>query len=386
VNIESIFFKQTSVKQLLILPLLLLFSFQKTGINEAVPTAGERPKNIILMIGDGMGLTQITAGLYSNGNSLHLEKFPVTGLITTHASNKLVTDSGAGATAFSCGCKTFNGAIGVCKDETPCLTILEQAEQQGLATGLVATSSITHATPASFIAHVPDRSEMEAIAAFFLQTDIDLIIGGGLKYFNQRSADQRNLVEELIAKGFEVSNFSEKKLSDLTPAPDRPFAWFSAMEEPESVLKGRDYLPLAARLSSGFLAKRSEKGFFLMIEGSQIDWACHAKNATYAVREMLDFDAAIAEALKFAEVDGHTLVIVTADHETGGMALEQGRARDSLDIEFNTAQHTASLVPVFAYGPGAERFGGVYDNTGIYMKMRELFGFPAVVEEKLKGN
>ena len=337
------------------------------------------------MIGDGMGLTQITAGLYSNGNSLHLEKFPITGLITTHASNKLVTDSGAGATAFSCGCKTFNGAIGVCKDKTPCLTILEQAEQQGLATGLVATSSITHATPASFIAHVPDRSESEAIAAFFLQTDIDLFIGGGLKYFNQRSADQRNLVQELSAKGYDVSSFSEKKLSELSPAPERPFAWFSALDEPESASKGRDYLPLAARLSASFLAKRSEKGFFLMIEGSQIDWACHAKNAPAAVREMLDFDEAIGEALKFAEADGHTLVIVTADHETGGMALEQGRGRDSLDMEFNSAQHTASLVPVFAYGPGAERFGGVYDNTDIFKKMRELFAVPVVAEEKQGG-
>lgn len=368
------------------LPLLLLFSFQKTGERETKPPAAERPKNIILMIGDGMGLTQITAGLYSNGNTLHLEKFPITGLITTHSSNKIVTDSGAGATAFSCGCKTFNGAIGVCKDKTPCLTILEQAEQQGLATGMVATSSITHATPASFIAHVPDRSESEEIAAFFLQTDIDLMIGGGLKYFNQRTIDQRNLIQELSDKGFMVSSFTEKKLRDLSPAPEKPFAWFSASEEPESAYKGRDYLPLAARLSPLFLKERSEKGFFLMIEGSQIDWACHAKNAHSTVREMLDFDAAIGEVLKFAEADGHTLVIVTADHETGGMALEQGRSRDTLDMVFNSTQHTASLVPVFAYGPGAERFGGVNDNTDIYLKMRELFGFPPPVAEKEKGN
>lgn len=380
-------FKQVSVKQLFILSFFLLLSFQNSRDNTSQPPAGQPPKNIILMIGDGMGLTQITAGLYSNGNSLNLEKFPITGLITTYASNKLVTDSGAGATAFSCGCKTFNGAIGVCKDKSPCLTILEQAEQQGLATGLVATSSITHATPASFIAHVPDRSDAEAIAAFFLQTDIDLFIGGGLKYFNQRTTDQRNLVQELSAKGFDISSFTEKKLQDISLDPERPFAWFSAVEEPESVGKGRNYLPLAARLAPEFLKKRSEKGFFLMVEGSQIDWACHAKNAPSAVREMLDFDEAIGEVLKFAEADGHTLVIVTADHETGGMALEQGRARDSIDMEFNTAQHTASLVPVFAYGPGAEHFGGVYDNTGIYMKMRELYGFPAAVaEEKLKGN
>ncbi|HRI58478.1 MAG TPA: alkaline phosphatase, partial [Saprospiraceae bacterium] len=370
------------MKQLLILPLFLLFSFHTARENTPAPATGEQPKNIILMIGDGMGLTQITAGLYSNGKTLNLEKFPITGLIRTHSAKHIVTDSGAGATAFSCGCKTFNGAIGVCKDKTPCLTILEQAEQRGLATGLVATSSITHATPASFIAHVADRSEYEAIAAFFLQTDLDLLIGGGLKYFNQRSADQRNLEAELSAKGVAVSDFSKKKLSDLTLSPDQPFAWFSAVEEPGSAFQGRDYLPLAARISPDYLKKRSEKGFFLMIEGSQIDWACHANNAPDAVREMLDFDLAIGEALKFAQADGNTLVIVTADHETGGMALEQGHAKDSLDMEFNTAQHTATLVPVFAFGPGAERFGGIYDNTDIYLKMRDLLGFPEIAAEK----
>lgn len=374
------------MKQLLILPLLLLFSFQKTGNDKSLPPAGEQPKNIILMIGDGMGLTQITAGLYANGNSLHLEKFPYTGLIKTYAANRLITDSAAGATAFACGCKTYNGAIGVCSDKKPCLTILEQAEQQGLATGLVATSSITHATPACFIAHVDDRSDYEDIAAFFLKTDIDLFIGGGLKHFNER-ADKRNLVQELTAKNYVVTTFSEKKLCDLTLSPERPFAWFSAAEEPETAAKGRDYLSLASRLAPDFLKKRSEKGFFLMIEGSQIDWACHAKYAPGAVTEMLDFDKAIGEVLKFAEADGNTLVIVTADHETGGMALEQGNARDSLDIEFVSAQHTASLVPVFAYGPGAERFGGVYENTDIYVKMRDLFGFPLPEkQENSKGH
>lgn len=376
------------MKQLLILliaPTFLFFSFQKTASVKLPSPIGQQPKNIILLIGDGMGLTQITAGLYANGNSLQLENFPISGLIKTHSSSHLITDSGAGATAFSCGCKTFNGAIGVCKDKTPCLTILEQAEQQGLATGLVSTSSITHATPASFIAHVPDRGDAQAIAAFFLQTDIDLFIGGGLKYFNERTADQRNLVQELVAKGYAVSTFSEKKLSETNPTPERPFVWFSAHNEPESVTKGRDYLPLATQISATFLKKRSEKGFFLMIEGAQIDWACHANDAPRAVREMLDFDAAIGEALRFAEADGQTLVIVTADHETGGMALEQSREPDSLDLTFTTAHHTASLVPVFAYGPGAERFGGVYDNTEIYVKMKELLGFSVpVLEEKGK--
>ncbi len=368
------------MRQLIIIPALLLLSFGQTRENPT-ETPVKHPKNIILMIGDGMGMSQVSAGFYSNGQRLNLEKFPVTGLIKTHSARNIVTDSGAGATAFACGCKTYNGAIGVCRDKKPYPTILEQAEQQGLATGLVVTSSITHATPASFIAHVPDRADMQAIAAFFLQTDIDLMIGGGLKYFNQRTADQRNLVQELSAKGFEVADFTGKKLSELTLSGAKPFAWFSALEEPPGVSGGRDYLPLASRIAPVFLKKRSDKGFFLMIEGSQIDWACHANNAPDAVKEMLDFDAAIGEALRFAEADGETLIVVTADHETGGFALEQSHEPDTLDLTFQSKGHTATLVPVFAYGPGAELFNGVYDNTDIYQKMRELYGFPVLPEQ-----
>ncbi len=333
-----------------------------------------KPKNIILLIGDGMGLTQVTAGLYSHQNTLNLEQFPVTGIMTTHAFKHLITDSAAGATAFSCGCKTQNGVLGQDKNGKDCTTILEKAVKQGLATGLVATSSITHATPAAFIAHVGSRSETEQIATFFLQTQVDFLVGGGLKYFNERKSDSLNLYRQLAANGYIVHNFAENKLQELTPDPAHPFVWFSAREEPGSALSGRDYLTDAAQKAPVFLKQRSTKGFFMMLEGSQIDWACHSNEAEEAISEMLDFDAAIGEILKFAKADGETLVIVTADHETGGMAIEQGSSMDSLDIDFLTNHHTASLVPVFAYGPGAELFNGVMDNTSIYQKMTELLG------------
>lgn len=239
----------------------------------------------------------------------------------------------------------------------------------------MATSSITHATPASFIAHVPDRADMQQIATFFVPNPLDLFIGGGEKYFNERTVDQRNLVQELTAKGVVISRFSEKKLSELQPDPAHPFAWFSAREEPVSVAKGRDYLPVAARMAPEFLKKRSTKGFFMMLEGSQIDWACHGNKGDDAVREMLDFDAAIGEILRFAEADGETLVIVTADHETGGMAIKEGSVMDSLKIAFTTDYHTCAMVPVFAYGPGSEQFSGVLDNTDIYARMKMLLGF-----------
>ena len=163
-----------------------------TGASKDLPRRA-LAKNVILMIGDGMGISQITAGLYSNGNKLNLEKFPVVGLHKSYASDNLITDSAAGATAFACGVKTYNGAVGVNPNQEPVESLLEKAEKRGMATGLVATSSIAHATPACFIAHVPDRENQEAIALDFLKTEIDPFIGGGKKYFDRRDSDERNL-------------------------------------------------------------------------------------------------------------------------------------------------------------------------------------------------
>jgi alkaline phosphatase len=361
------------MKYLMLSLLALGLSFQPG--TPVVSRAVAKPKNIILLVGDGMGLAQISAGFYANGQKLELERFPVTGLMTTHSSNNLITDSAAGATAFSCGCKTYNGAIGVNAKHKKCVTILEEAEQNGLATGLVASCSVTHATPGAFIAHVNNRAEHEAIAEYYLKTDVDLVIGGGMKYFNKRSLDTRDLTSEWQQKGYQVASFETKKLSELTILPNQPLVWFGAYDEPEAANNGRDWLPFAAEMAPKFLKERSEKGFFLMLEGSQIDWACHANDGPRAVAEMLDFDRAIGKILEWATQDGETLVIVTADHETGGLALTQGASADSLDLHFNSTSHTASLVPVFAYGPGAEQFGGIIDNTDIYVKIKGLFGF-----------
>ncbi|MFM9950702.1 MAG: alkaline phosphatase [Saprospiraceae bacterium] len=336
----------------------------------------KRPLNVILMIGDGMGLTQITAGLYRNGNKLNLERFPVVGLHKSHSSSDLVTDSAAGATAFSCGIKTYNGAIGVDRDTAPVATILEEAEGRGLATGLVATSSITHATPASFIAHVRSRDQYEDIAADFMKTEIDLFIGGGRQYFERRKTDDRNLWQELEARNYQVSALAKEDLDKVVLDFSKNFAFFTAEGEPVPAASGRDYLPLASRLAPVFLNQRSKgKGFFLMIEGSQIDWGGHANDSQYIIDEMIDFDKAIGAVLDFAAEDGNTLVIVTADHEAGGYAIMLGSSMDSIVPGFTTKGHTATMIPVFAYGPGAELFGGMYENTAIYRKMRAALNF-----------
>jgi len=186
----------------------------------------KRPLNVILMIGDGMGLTQITAGLYSNGNKLNLERFPVVGLHKSYSSSDLVTDSAAGATAFSCGVKTYNGAVGLDKDAGSVTTILEEAEEKGLATGMVSSSSITHATPASFIAHVRSRDQYEDIAADFMKTDIDLFIGGGRQYFERRKTDDRNLWQELEARNYQVSALAKEDLDKVVLDFSKNFAFF----------------------------------------------------------------------------------------------------------------------------------------------------------------
>ena len=339
--------------------------------SEEVTYTGTVPKNIILMIGDGMGLGQITAGLYQNGNHLELERLPYIGLQKTYSASSLITDSAAGATAFATGRKTYNGAIAVDRDSLPLKTILEEAEDLGLATGLVVTSTIVHATPAAFIAHDVSRAHYEAIAGDFLDTEIDLFVGGGRRYFDRRKGDERDLIGELEQKGYDFYSLKDGKLPNISNS-QKNIGIFTDDSDPATVLDGRTYLPPATKLATDFLKDRSPKGFFLMVEGSQIDWGGHANDVAYVVSEMLDFDKAIGRVMDFAEADGNTLVIVTADHETGGFSVIQGSKMDSIVGAFNTDYHTADLIPVFAYGPGAELFSGIYENTDIYRKMKKL--------------
>lgn len=346
------------------------------SVTEVAPVK-RRPKNIILMIGDGMGVTQVSAGLYSNNNKLNLERFPIVGLHKSYSSDNLITDSAAGATAFSAGVKTYNGAIGVDPDTVPVVTILELAEAAGLPTGLVSTSSIVHATPASFIAHNRQRKNYEEIAADFLKTEIDFFVGGGARYFSRRDKDERNLITELQQRNYFVENFINKDVKDIKPNPGKNYVYLTADSEPLPFSQGRDYLVPVSAMAPGFLDKRDTKnrGFFLMIESSQIDWGGHANESDYIISEMLEFDNAIGEVLKFAEADGETLVIITADHETGGYAIQNGSKMGEIDGAFTSDYHTADLIPVFAYGPGSEHFSGIYENTAIFDKMKKLFGF-----------
>lgn len=338
------------------------------------PVFSERPKNIILLIGDGMSVAQVSAGLYWSGVGKSVfERFPIVGFHKSYSHNDLITDSAAGATAFACGEKADNNAVGVLPpDNQPCQTILEDLDARGWATGMLVTCSATHATPAAFIAHVDIRAFTEKIALSYLQTSLDCFVGGGEDAFNARP-DRRNLEDSLKQRGYVIRRSASFKRLPLDGS--RPFMVFTAGYEPGTASAGRHYLPDATRIAPPFLSLRSEKGFFLMVEGSQIDWACHANDKNWLRAEQLDFEATVRAALDFAATDGQTLVLVTGDHECGGLSLnaESGNRRVFAPA-FSERLHTGVLVPVFAYGPQAELFSGIYENTALHEKMYEALG------------
>lgn len=332
------------------------------------------PKNIIFMIGDGMGLSQISATMYAQGNQSVLEQFQTIGLHKSHAADNLITDSAAGATAFSTGHKTYNGAIAVDIDTMPLRTILEEAEQNNMATGLVSTCSITHATPASYIAHNRHRNNNEEIALGFLQTDIDIFIGGGMEYFESQNINNKNVLDILKEKKYNIQNTINSSINTIQLDPAFPQIVFTADKHPKKASEGRDYLPLASEKVIQYLDKRNEKEFFVMIEGSQIDWGGHANDADYIIEESKDFELAVQKVLNWVIADKETLLIITADHETGGFAINGG-TMDQLETAFTTGHHTATMIPVFAYGPGSSNFAGIYENTEIYHKMIQAFNW-----------
>ncbi len=335
------------------------------------------PKNVILLIGDGTGLTQISSAFYFKETAPNYGRFKHIGLINTSSSREDITDSAAGATAFASGVKTYNGAVGVTDDSTEVATIVEIISPKGLKSGVISTSSITHATPASFYAHVINRGMYEDIAADLAASDIDFIAGGGERFFNQRR-DGLNLFDEMKAKNFLI-NTNALDAHEVIKDEEK-VAYLIGEEHMPPTAEGRgDFLPNATELGIKFL---STNNFFLMVEGSQVDWGGHDNNSDYLISELIDFDNAIGKALDFAEKDGNTLVIVTADHETGGFTLsstikttEDGTEySDYSEITgtFSTGGHSATLIPVFAYGPGAEEFSGVYENNEIYHKIMKV--------------
>ena len=332
----------------------------------------EQPKalNVIYFIGDGTALPQVYAGMLASRQELVFPKFPYIGVVDTHSASNDITDSAAGGTALCSDHKTNNAMVGMNPDTIPVKTLLEVFAEQGKETGLVVTSYITHATPACFYAKVPHRRQYEDIALQMAEADnINLAIGGGRKHFNQRK-DGVNLIERMENKlGWKVYD----TLADVDVTCKKYAVLANDGHMPKAAERG-DFLPRAVKTALKSLGD-AENGFFLMVEGSQIDFGCHANDSAWMVDEVVDFSHAIQIALDYAEEHGNTLVVVTADHETGGLTMPDKQGKyTNVSFCYSTGSHTCLPVMVYAYGPGAEQFTGWMQNTAIKGKILNACG------------
>ena len=332
----------------------------------------EPPKamNVIYFIGDGTALPQVYAGMLATRQELVFPKFPYIGVVDTHSASNDITDSAAGGTALASDHKTNNAMIGVNPDTIPVKTLLEVFAEKGKETGIVVTSYVTHATPASFYAKVPHRKQYEDIAMQMAENPyLNLIIGGGMKHFNQRK-DSINLIERMENElGWKVYD----KLDNIDVTCKKYAVIADDGHMPPAAKRG-DFLPRAVKTALNTLDD-AENGFFLMVEGSQIDFACHGNDSAWMVDEVVDFSQAIQIALDYAEEHGNTLVVVTADHETGGLTLPDKKGKyTNVSFCYSTGSHTCLPVMVYAYGPGAEQFTGWMQNTAIKGKILNACG------------
>jgi len=331
--------------------------------------AGNQVKNVILMIGDGMGLTQISTAWVANSGKLNLDNFPYTGLTRTYAYNKLITDSGAAGTALATGHKTLYHAVGVDTSGNKLPSLVDLASKKGLSTAIVVSCGLTDATPATFLAGNIDRDDEEELASDFLMTPADYIFGGGRTKFAERK-DKRNLLSEMASRGYSVATTWDEARMIQT---GKVFALVTEGQLP--LANERGTLWQDAVVHSLALLNSNPNGFFAMFEGSRIDDCGHWQDLPALMGEIFDFDQTIGKVLEWAESDGQTLVIVLADHETGGLTLLDGDiSKAYVKGHFSTGGHSDIQVPVYAFGPGAEKFTGTYENTGIFLRISELLG------------
>lgn len=331
-------------------------------------------RNVILVIGDGMGLAQVAYLMNSVRKPIVLERFPVIGLQKTESASNLITDSGAAATAMSCGVKTYNSAIGVTMDTVPCRSIFEDAQAAGKRTGVVVTSSIVHATPAAFLAHQPLRGFFEQIAGDIADSGVDYFVGGGLVYFTDRYVDHRNLVAEMQSKGYTISSQDLESFRSFSREVKPKMAYFTAEVEPPPFTEGREPLAKYVTHALQVLSTYETNGFVLMVEASQVDFAGHREDKQYLLSEMKDMNNAMEVIYQFAAGRDDTLVIVTADHETGLLGITSSVPGKRVHVDYRTKNHSSIMVPVYAYGPCAKTFSGIYENTAIHDKMMAVLG------------
>ncbi len=331
-------------------------------------------RNVIYMIGDGMGLAQVAMlQIAEDYRPTAFDRAEHIALITTRSANNRVTDSAAAGTALSSGVKTDNSCLGLDPDGVRLVPMTECAQAQGMRTGVVVTCYLQHATPGAFYAHVPHRDDIADISRDLVSSDIDLLIGGGRKALSDSLSAEGTCFDALRAKGYRIA-LEPAQIDTLSGLP--LIAAVADKHLPAAAERG-DYLPQATRKALELLSADNGKGFFLMVEGSQIDMYCHGNDASRVLDEMRDFEQAVAAAMDFADTHPGTLVVVTADHETGGLTLPSGNAdftlpESGVEPRFSTGGHSACVVPVYLYGTGSDRIHGFMDNTELANELKRI--------------
>ena len=367
----------------------------------------KQPENVIYLIGDGMGFGAVTSLLLSMEEETGFEKAPVIGLSETCSANNYVTDSPAGGTALATGTRTCNGFLGVGPDSIQLESLLKKAQKMGKKTGIVVNTTLTEATPGAFYAGVTSRKESYTIAEQFTESGVDVAIGAGLSAFINRP-DSVDMTEVLINKGYDVyldwksvlDTESQKfvgilDMGDVHRRNKKSTTIASAAEGQEVCLAARlaateenadttrfseptEYLHKACTKALNVLEKEAENGFFLMIESAIIDGYGHNNDSEGMIEEMQEFDKTLQALITYVDTHPNTLLVVTADHETGGTGVayksHEVNHPEGLHLNFSTKGHTGTVVPVFAYGAGAEKFRGIFQN-------REL---PGIIEGLIK--
>jgi alkaline phosphatase len=337
----------------------------------------KKVKNIILLIGDGTSLAQLYAGYTANKGALNLFQMMNIGLSKTSSYDNYITDSAPGSTAISSGIKTNNRFVGVDHTGKAVPLIPMIAAKRKIKTGLITCGDIADATPADFYAHQSSRDDAKAILKDLLNSPVDILMGSGDESLNNvgilKESDKAKIGDDITS---ELKTKYQLVSSTDSVNENVKDKWIVIEKKAGlSMLDGRgNWLQQAFTKTLNILSKNKE-GFFMMAEGAQVDYGGHDNNIGYVATEVMDFDKTIGDALRFADKNGETLVIVTADHETGGLTLLDGDYNKGyISGQFSTNDHTALPVQVFAYGPQSFRFRGVYENTALFKKILDAYG------------
>jgi len=411
----------------------MAFGVAQVNANEQQikPSVGQRPKNIVLISADGMGVCQWQAGMIAAKGKLNLSRMQAAGLVTTNPADVFCGDAPSHSTSLATGINSHKGAVSVDMDNKPVKTITEMVKEKGLAAGIVSANTLVEGSIVPFIGHAQNRMATEQFTASYVDSDIDVFIGAGSDYFTKsikmggaggfgpgagggqggqrpgggqgaqgtaasaqggqrpggaggqggfgpgamqmgERSDKRNLINELKAKGYQVCN----SIDEIKHVKSGKLAGFTSEQSNPNIQQNRgDMFPASVETALNVLHSNG-KGFFLMVGDMYVDRASHNGKIELLCDETIDLDKAIGKAIDFAEHDGQTLVLVVGSPEASGMSMVGGNIAEGT-VEANwsmpgMARHSGTQVPMFAYGPGAEDFSGVKYNTEVFEIMKKL--------------